>query len=1512
MWVSTTYCGTTCGAGLHHVKISKPHPLAFLMRTCSSASLKTLNNKKSMKNSSLILGKKPPFNLRHLAVPIGFALLALGQWAQAQLTSWPADINGNTVTPTAGDYRSVATGRWTNNATWQTYSSGSWVAASSSPTTGHRTDITNFTTVTMTNASSLTINEIVVDSGGTLNFANKTTAVTLSVGDGIHPDLDIYGTVNLTTSSGLVFSGNPSIFVESGAALNANDKTSLLISSGAPLIVVNGGVVAGSGEIIVSGGSPVITITNMGQFRCTNSTALYLGGSGSPTITIGGNGSGTLTAWGAKSALVLAGGSPSITVNNGGALNANGATGIAVTGGTPSITVNTGGSLNISAATGLDVTGGTVTITITNRATFINAVSGGKNAIVATSPGAVNLTNQSGATYLVTSGGIVDTAIWQDGSTLLVTNAGALAGGIGQNFYDFIWNSPAQAASADAAGGNITVRHNLIIANANAQVLKNIPAFGNTANIGGDLLITNVTFNLQGSAGAGAILNLTNNFAIAANATLDVTGSPSTVPQINFVGGGSHTLFQGGTINNATRYAWTVASGDTLTLSGGNIIINAGATTSSVTNNGTLILGANEITGTGAFAAGAGSTTKLGAAVGITANTPANIWLTSGNSIVSDPTANFEFNGSVAQLTGTNFPAAISNLTVNNSASLQANTSITLNGTLALTSGIFDLGGNNLGAAQLSSSGTVTNSTGSGTLTYGGAGNSLNFGGMLTDGGGGGGTLGLTKAGSGTLTLTASNPYHGSTIISNGTLVLSGSGAIGSSTNISVAGATATFDVSGVSGGFTLRGGQTLSGIGVVTGAVTTASGAAIAPGNSPGTLTFTNNLTLSSGETTYFELTNAPGPSDEVVVGGTLTAASSTIDITVLGSMLNPGTYTLFHYGGSLSGTFNSTVAVHGVVNGIGALTYDSVNKNVNYAVTGQSVDALTFTTEPTDTMAGQHVSPAVVVRATLSGSPVAGVYVTLSLTNSSGTLSGMPIQQTDSSGNATFGDLSINLAGIKILQAIGANLTNDSTAFKITNGAAAQLFIVQQPSITTTAGVAFVQQPIVQVVDQFGNTVSNSTATITARASSGTLLGTTNVSADGVHGTATYTSLAATAAGTLHLIFSSTGLNPTNSVNITNSAAATTQLLITPAIASPQFSTAPFAPSPVITVADQYGNATPSNAVVDAVLSSTTGSGTLGGTAEVTATSGIATFSNLKFTLGGSASENIVVYFTSTGLTSATNALVTVNPIPIYRSVASGNWNDTNAWQSSLDNGATWTTPATLVPAGGNNLGVMITNGVTVTITNSMTQDYVTVNAGGQIIVSNTLTIAHGTTTDLDVFGTVNVGTGGTVTNNTGAVIVFESGSTYLHNQNGSTVPSATWADGSTCQITGMTSTSPTLNHQSFYNFIWNCTSQSGSGGFAGNDFSEARGNFTVLSSGSSIFKFAPASSQIISIGGNFTVTGNSTVNILSSTSSTGSQYLLRWKLHGGYRMHADQQRWHGHHVEFHQQQRGADVHQ
>jgi autotransporter-associated beta strand protein len=194
------------------------------------------------------------------------------------------------------------------------------------------------------------------------------------------------------------------------------------------------------------------------------------------------------------------------------------------------------------------------------------------------------------------------------------------------------------------------------------------------------------------------------------------------------------------------------------------------------------------------------------------------------------------------------------------------------------------------------------------TLTVG---NSQNLSGIyagVIQNGTGGGALSLTKSGSGTLTLSGTNTYAGTTLISGGTLTLDATGTINNTSEVSL-GTVGTFDVTakGLSG-YTVG---TLKGSGNVTGALTVSTQLAI--GNSLGTSNFSSDLTLGGGSTFVHELTSSAIPglnsADLGDIAGALTiTAGSILDLVQLGSYTAGNKFTLFAYDGLLTGTFKDT----------------------------------------------------------------------------------------------------------------------------------------------------------------------------------------------------------------------------------------------------------------------------------------------------------------------------------------------------------------------------------------------------------------------------------------------------------------------------------------------------------------------------------------------------------------------------------------------------------------------------
>ena len=179
-------------------------------------------------------------------------------------------------------------------------------------------------------------------------------------------------------------------------------------------------------------------------------------------------------------------------------------------------------------------------------------------------------------------------------------------------------------------------------------------------------------------------------------------------------------------------------------------------------------------------------------------------------------------------------------------------------------------------------------------------------------------------------------------------------------------------------------------------------------------------------------------------------------------------------------------------------------------------SIYKLAFIAGPAGTnVAGAAFAPIVVQAQYLNGNPFAtnGAPITIAMTSGSGILSGTATENTDATGKATFTNLSINLVGPKTLTASSPPwVTPTSNAVYIIPAAAAQLLLTTPITYLQRQGFPFSPAPKVQVLDQFGNIVSNSTILITAQSTSpggGSLRGTTAINANGTNGVAAFPGL-------------------------------------------------------------------------------------------------------------------------------------------------------------------------------------------------------------------------------------------------------------------------------------------------------------------------------------------------------------------------------------------------------------------
>ena len=359
----------------------------------------------------------------------------------------------------------------------------------------------------------------------------------------------------------------------------------------------------------------------------------------------------------------------------------------------------------------------------------------------------------------------------------------------------------------------------------------------------------------------------------------------------------------------------------------------------------------------------------------------------------------------------------------------------------------------------------------------------------------------------------------------------------------------------------------------------------------------------------------------------------------------------------------------------------------------TPNSATKLGITTQPSTVANGATMS-SVVVKVQDSGSSTvtsSAAQISVSIASGSGSFcDGVTTTVTASSGIATFSTLCvIGTIGSYTLNFTADGLTDTtSNSFTLSVGSATKV-VVTRASAGTASGAAFTTQPQVTIQDSGGNTVTGSSAVVTATISAGgTLEGTKTATASS--GIATFSDLGITGtAGTPYTItYTGAGGLTIATASVTVTVGSATKLAVTRASAGTA-SGATFTTQPQVTMQDSGGNTvTSSNAVVTATISA---GGTLEGTKTATASSGIATFSDLGIS-GTAGTEYTITYGGALGITVAT-ATVTVT-------AGSGSTLSITTSASGAAAHAAFTTQPViqLKDSGGNNIS---TSGVTVTAT-------------------------------------------------------------------------------------------------------------------------------------------------------------------------------------------------------------------
>jgi autotransporter-associated beta strand protein len=632
-----------------------------------------------------------------------------------------------------------------------------------------------------------------------------------------------------------------------------------------------------SGGTIVNGGT--LTLTDAGR----------IGGGG---LTV--NSGGTVSV--ANNDYNSIGGA--LTVNEGGNLstdstgnNAHNIAGITLNGGTLSSSGNTYSEGNWIFNGDVTV-GGSALSTISGYA--VGSKSGGGTYNVADSVAGsgtdllvtANMVDASGGSYLTKTGA----------GTMTVTGAISYTGETNINGGVLEIESVSGWKGVDTSAFNINNGSTLLFTRngGNGFVLNADDAI-NFGSSGGGTLDTNVassnnfvvrgtTFTTQGGTGntiqgsfnmdAG---DVTFNVADGTDAS-DLTVSAVLGNAAGIVKQGAGTMELTGV--NTYSGATTISAG-TLEI-GGSGQLDSGSYAQAIANNGTFNYNSSADQTLSGLISGSGAVVK---------DNSGNLTITASNTYSGGTTIN---GGTVILASGASEDALGSGaVTMNSGGSLQLWISAGGNHNI---DNDFTMDGGTVYSkdGQYNLTGTMTLNVGGGTLGGTWSDKHIQVSGVIS-GAGGLTIVDFPSSQNGDVILSGVNTYTGNTTVSGGTLTLSAAdNNIASSATIDVA-SGAYLDVSGISNGFALASGQTLSGAGTVTGDMTIALGSVLSPGNSPGTLS-TGSQTWEDGGAFLWEINDSGGNQgadpgwDWLDITGTLdlsslTAGGFTIDIDSLTS---------------------------------------------------------------------------------------------------------------------------------------------------------------------------------------------------------------------------------------------------------------------------------------------------------------------------------------------------------------------------------------------------------------------------------------------------------------------------------------------------------------------------------------------------------------------------------------------------------------------------------------------------
>ncbi len=815
-------------------------------------------------------------------------------------------------------------------------------------------------TLTLSNAAD-TFAGVIAGTGGlivgggseTLSGASTYSGAT-SIGSGA--TLALSGSGSIASSSGVADAGtfdisatttSASIASLSGAGAVALGAQTLTLSNAADTFA---GVIAGTGGLTLAGGSETLSGANTysGATSIGSGATLALSGGGSIAASSGVANAGTFDI--------------SATTSGASVVSLSGAGAVALGGQTLTLSNAAGSFAGVIAGTGgLAVAAGTETLSAANTYTGVTSISSGADLVLTgagsiapssvAAAGTLDISNTSAGASIVSLSG--PGSVMLGAQTLTLSNAadnfaGTIVGTGGLT----VAGGTETLSGTNGYTGATTIATGATLALAGSGTISGTSGVANAGTF--DISATSAGASIPSLSGAGNVvlgaqtLTLTNaadtfSGAIAGTGGLAITGGSESLTGTSTYTGG--TTVSGATLTIGSDAALGGATGG-LTLSSATLIAQAALTSA----RPIALAGAN------AISAGGNAITLSGAISGT-----GSVSFTGGGTVT--------LSGANSYSGGTNIAGGTILQVASDSALGAASGGLTLGGTTANTPGTLLALASftstrpilvNIGGGVIDANGFIVTLTGTVTQvgqlqTISGTGGEVLFkgpatvntlsvtGGATTNTGTVTATTAVTVAGDGSLT--NNGTVNTGTLTVNGTASNAGTIAATTATIVS-AGGFLSNNGTLTSPGLTVGG--ELRGIGSIN-APTTVTGR-LAPGNSPGTLTFTGSVTLTATATTEFDIDGTgtgtgAGNYSRIVVTGTgnsLTAAGSLLPLLrgITGSASNSYTpslgteFDIISAAGGVTGSFASVTQPAGLASGTRLDTIYTSN-DVNLVVT-------------------------------------------------------------------------------------------------------------------------------------------------------------------------------------------------------------------------------------------------------------------------------------------------------------------------------------------------------------------------------------------------------------------------------------------------------------------------------------------------------------------------------------------------------------------------------------------------